>query len=57
VETQEQLALLQNEQCDQAQGFLLGRPQPHRDVSKLLTEPTPVIASAVQPRASKTAAE
>ncbi len=39
VETQQQLALLQSEQCDQAQGFLLGRPLPQRDISKLLAEP------------------
>jgi len=28
VETQEQLALLSQSSCDEAQGFLLGRPSP-----------------------------
>ncbi|HEV2676534.1 MAG TPA: EAL domain-containing protein [Aliidongia sp.] len=34
VETQEQLALLQNEQCDQVQGFLLGRPLPAQALAR-----------------------
>ena len=28
VETQDQLAVLRREGCDEAQGYLLGRPQP-----------------------------
>ncbi|GGF36254.1 bifunctional diguanylate cyclase/phosphodiesterase [Aliidongia dinghuensis] len=38
VETPEQLALLQSEQCDQVQGFLLGRPVPARDLTQLMTD-------------------
>jgi diguanylate cyclase (GGDEF)-like protein len=36
VETQEQLALLQELGCDQTQGFLLGKPMAGEDLSKLL---------------------
>jgi EAL domain-containing protein (putative c-di-GMP-specific phosphodiesterase class I) len=40
VETQKQLAWLQSEDCDQAQGFLLGKPMPREDVAKLLATPS-----------------
>jgi diguanylate cyclase len=36
VETEKQLALLQNENCDQVQGYLLGRPMPSKDIASLL---------------------
>jgi predicted signal transduction protein with EAL and GGDEF domain len=36
VETEAQLALLQNENCDQVQGYLLGRPAPSRELGALL---------------------
>jgi diguanylate cyclase (GGDEF)-like protein/PAS domain S-box-containing protein len=36
VETENQLALLQNENCDQVQGYLLGRPVPSKDLASLL---------------------
>ena len=39
VETQQQLAMLRAEQCDQAQGFLIGKPQPFADASALLADP------------------
>jgi predicted signal transduction protein with EAL and GGDEF domain len=55
VETPTQLALLQNENCDQAQGFLLGRPIPHGDVRKLL-EAAPNAAQAELPLKARTAA-
>jgi diguanylate cyclase (GGDEF)-like protein/PAS domain S-box-containing protein len=38
VETEEQLALLQSERCDQVQGFLLGRPVPAENLVDLLDE-------------------
>jgi len=38
VETPEQLALLQTENCDQVQGFLLGRPRPAQDLGNLVVE-------------------
>ncbi|MGA7803088.1 putative bifunctional diguanylate cyclase/phosphodiesterase [Bradyrhizobium sp.] len=34
VETKDQLDILRYEGCDEAQGFLLGRPQPHDDIFK-----------------------
>ena len=37
VETAAQLALLQDENCDQVQGFLLGRPRPAEDLGTLVT--------------------
>jgi diguanylate cyclase (GGDEF)-like protein len=40
VETQQQLALLRTEHCDQAQGFLIGRPQPYAEASALLADPS-----------------
>jgi diguanylate cyclase (GGDEF)-like protein/PAS domain S-box-containing protein len=38
VETVEQLALLQTEQCDQVQGFLLGRPVSAKDLGNLVLD-------------------
>ncbi|MDB6061154.1 MAG: hypothetical protein JWM78_1257 [Verrucomicrobiaceae bacterium] len=38
VETQTQLAILRNENCDHVQGFLLGKPQPLHEVEKLLPQ-------------------
>jgi len=37
VETATQLALLQDENCDQVQGFLLGRPVPAKELGSLIT--------------------
>ncbi|MBV9734267.1 MAG: EAL domain-containing protein [Acidisphaera sp.] len=37
VETQSQLDLLRSQACHQAQGFLLGRPLPAREVSEMLS--------------------
>ena len=45
VETEAQLALLQSENCDQVQGYLLGRPAPSRDLGALLL-PDPRRASS-----------
>ncbi len=39
VETEEQLRLLRSEDCNQVQGYLLGRPAPAGDVSARLAEP------------------
>jgi len=36
VETETQLALLRSENCDQVQGFLLGRPTPSSALGALL---------------------
>ncbi|MFT3931621.1 MAG: EAL domain-containing protein [Spongiibacteraceae bacterium] len=41
VENAEQLSLLQSENCDQVQGFYLGRPQPHSEFEKLLNKLEP----------------
>ena len=38
VETQEQMAYLRSLKCDEAQGYLLGRPMPAQDASKLLAQ-------------------
>ncbi|WP_163274758.1 EAL domain-containing protein, partial [Enterobacter hormaechei] len=35
VETQDQLELLHLEGCDEAQGYLLGRPRPQSDIGEL----------------------
>ncbi|MFX7090862.1 EAL domain-containing protein, partial [Acinetobacter baumannii] len=35
VETADQLALLHLEGCDEAQGYLLGRPKPQSDIGEL----------------------
>ena len=44
VETAEQLAFLQSHQCDELQGFLLGRPIEAEDFSELLRSGRPLIA-------------
>jgi EAL domain-containing protein (putative c-di-GMP-specific phosphodiesterase class I) len=36
VETQEELAFLQDLQCDEAQGFYFGRPMPPKEFAGLL---------------------
>jgi diguanylate cyclase (GGDEF)-like protein/PAS domain S-box-containing protein len=43
VETAQQLMMLRAEQCDQAQGFLIGKPQPYADATALLANPQLVI--------------
>ena len=43
VETQQQLALLRTENCDQAQGFLIGTPQPRADAALLIANPQHMI--------------
>jgi len=43
VETQQQLALLRSENCDQAQGFLIGTPQPQAEAAVLLANPQHMI--------------
>lgn len=37
VETENQLAMLQSENCDQAQGYLLGKPMPRSEIAKLVS--------------------
>ena len=41
VETEEQLASLTSEGCDEVQGFLFSRPQPAADVERILGEQAP----------------
>jgi diguanylate cyclase (GGDEF)-like protein/PAS domain S-box-containing protein len=36
VETEEELAFLQAQQCDEAQGYFFGRPVPHKQFAQLL---------------------
>ncbi|WP_374370514.1 putative bifunctional diguanylate cyclase/phosphodiesterase [Dongia sp.] len=43
VETPKQLALLQAQACDQAQGYLLGRPLPGEDAKRLIDEDQPLV--------------
>lgn len=43
VETQEQLAFLANEACDQVQGFFIGKPGPIQDYAKIVGD-KPAIA-------------
>jgi EAL domain-containing protein (putative c-di-GMP-specific phosphodiesterase class I) len=40
VETEAQLGLLQAENCDQVQGYLLGKPMAKEDLQYLLGEPS-----------------
>jgi diguanylate cyclase (GGDEF)-like protein/PAS domain S-box-containing protein len=42
VETQEQMAFLRNERCDEVQGFLLGRPALIADYAMLVGRPAPI---------------
>jgi diguanylate cyclase (GGDEF)-like protein/PAS domain S-box-containing protein len=44
VETPRQLDLLRSQDCDQAQGYLLGRPMSREDVAKLLLSDDPLAA-------------
>jgi len=41
VETQDQLAFLTNESCDEVQGYLIGRPQPIETYADLIGLPAP----------------
>jgi diguanylate cyclase (GGDEF)-like protein/PAS domain S-box-containing protein len=43
VETEKQLALLQAQACDQAQGYLLGRPMPAEDARRLIENNQPLL--------------
>ena len=45
VETEEQFAMLRDEQCDQLQGYLFSRPVPARDIPRLLTSGAFVISA------------
>jgi len=46
VETPTQLALLQSEQCDQVQGFLIGKPLPRAEASALLANPEALLGKS-----------
>jgi diguanylate cyclase (GGDEF)-like protein len=46
VETPEQLAFLERHRCDQAQGFLISRPVPARELEELLHEPSGSFAAS-----------
>jgi diguanylate cyclase (GGDEF)-like protein len=43
VETEEQLAFLQNKGCDEAQGYYFARPLPAEDITRLLEEGRPLL--------------
>jgi EAL domain-containing protein (putative c-di-GMP-specific phosphodiesterase class I) len=38
VETEEQLAFLDQQQCDEMQGFLFSRPEPAQEIEKILEQ-------------------
>jgi len=42
VETQEQLAFLAREACDQVQGYLIGKPRPIEDYAEVIGKKTPL---------------
>jgi diguanylate cyclase (GGDEF)-like protein/PAS domain S-box-containing protein len=44
VETEKQLVLLQAQACDQAQGYLLGKPVPATDARRLIAENRPLLS-------------
>jgi EAL domain-containing protein (putative c-di-GMP-specific phosphodiesterase class I) len=46
VETQEQLAFLSKESCDEIQGYLIGRPRPIDDYATLTGQPAKARAGA-----------
>ena len=50
VETPKQLDLLRSQDCDQAQGYLLGKPMNRTAVAELLQSPDPLAALAARPR-------
>ncbi len=50
VETKEQLAFLAKEQCDEVQGYLIGRPLPIEDCAELTG--APISLSAKKARAA-----
>ncbi len=41
VETEEQLKFLRDQGCEEAQGYLLGRPMPAKDIAPLLPKSKP----------------
>ncbi|SDR62424.1 PAS domain S-box-containing protein/diguanylate cyclase (GGDEF) domain-containing protein [Rhizobiales bacterium GAS113] len=47
VETQDQLAFLTNESCDEVQGYLIGRPRPINDYARLTGATTAVTHRAL----------
>jgi predicted signal transduction protein with EAL and GGDEF domain len=49
VETHAQLQMLRLLGCDEAQGYLLGRPMPAADLALRLDPDTPVLPELVQP--------
>ena len=56
VETEEQLAFLVRESCDEVQGYLLGRPRPIADYAKIVGRPRAdeLVPSRLPLRASST---
>lgn len=49
VESETQMAYLRSLKCDEAQGYLLGRPMSAQNASKLLTDQSPRVAPDVIP--------
>ncbi len=49
VESEAQMTYLRSLNCDEAQGYLLGRPMSAQDASKLLTDQSPRVAPDVIP--------
>jgi EAL domain-containing protein (putative c-di-GMP-specific phosphodiesterase class I) len=50
VETQDQLAFLARESCDEVQGFLFGRPRPIADYAEEVGRPKGVQTMSSQPK-------